>query len=567
MRLRLLFAACTFSIILSAQPARPVPAASTPQSEPDPKEACSIEGRVVDSSGKEGLRNANLTLSSPSAPQTQQMSYSAVTDTQGRFTIQNIRPGTSRLMAMRSGYVQTEYGSRGQGRPGTLLTLAPRQSLTSLELRMRRHGVIAGRVIDETGEPMERVQVYALRNRYFNGEWQLATSGSAGTDDLGNFRIFGLDPGRYFVRVTPSIMSISLAPTVGSTSQPQQSYLPVYYPGTTDQSAASLVEVESGQTAGGLVFTLTRSRAFRIQAQVQNMAIATGQVLSALRPRKAMAAPGELRFSGVDPKGRINILGVSPGSYTLAVSAASEDGKPWNAAADIDIVDRDETGLSLVLSPGLEVPGEVRVEEAPSITMKSLRVTAGGPNLMRLMTGTTTYSFGSSGNAQVGEDGKFLLSGMSPDKSDVTVTGLPDGCYIKSVQYSDQEILESGLDLSKGVAGSLLIAVRGDGATLEGSVTDKDSKPVTAATVVLIPKSASRRASAKFYKNASTDQQGKFSLKSVMPGEYSAYAWEDVETMAWMDPAFVKTVEDKGVDITMDPSGRQQLQLTAIPAK
>ncbi len=98
-------------------------------------------------------------------------------------------------------------------------------------------------------------------------------------------------------------------------------------------------------------------------------------------------------------------------------------------------------------------------------------------------------------------------------------------------------------------------------------MTDKDSKPVTAATVVLIPKATSRRASAKFYKNASTDQQGKFSLKSVMPGEYSAYAWEDVETMAWMDPAFVKTVEDKGVDITMDPSGRQQLQLTAIPAK
>jgi protocatechuate 3,4-dioxygenase beta subunit len=507
-------------------------------------------------------------LVSPGAPQAQQVSYTAVTDSQGRFSIQSIRPGAyRRLTATRSGYVQTEYGSRGQGRPGTLLTLAPRQSLTSLELRMRRHGVIAGKVVDETGEPVQEARVSALRSRYLNGEWQLATSGSASTDDLGNFRVFGLDPGRYFVRVTPGSMSFSLNPTAVNASQPQQSHLPVYYPGTTDQSAAAPVEVESGQTVAGLLFTLTRGRAFRVQVQVPNATGMTGTIMAALRPRKAMSVAGDLRMSVVDPKGRVNFQGVSPGSFTLSVSAASEEGKPWSASMDIDIVDRDETNLSLVLAPALELPGEIRAEDAPNIALKSLRVTASGPGVMRLMTGSATYSFGSSGNAQIGEDGKFVLTGMSPDKSDVNVTSLPEGVYIKSIQFNEQEILESGLDLSKGTAGSLLITVRGDGATLEGAVTDKDSKPVTAATVVLIPKPAGRRSAAKFYKNTSTDQQGRFSLKSVMPGEYRAYAWEDVETMAWMDPAFVKTVEDKGVDVTIDPNGRQQLSLTAIPAK
>ena len=156
---------------------------------------------------------------------------------------------------------------------------------------------------------------------------------------------------------------------------------------------------------------------------------------------------------------------------------------------------------------------------------------------------------------------------MIPDKADLNVTGLPEGFYIKSIQLGEQEILESGLDLSKGAAGPLRITLRSGTTTLEGSVTDKDSKPVASATVVLIPKSESRRRSAKFYKTAIADQQGHFTLKSVEPGEYKIYAWEDVETMAWMDADFVKPVENNGVAVTVEAGNRQQLQLKAIAAK
>ncbi len=567
MLIKLLLALWLVPVVLCAQAARPaaVPLSAAP--EVDPKEACSIGGKVVDTTTGEGLRNANLTLTSTTPGSRQQGSYTAVTDIQGRFAIQEIIPGTYRLMISRSGYVQMEYGSRGQGGAGTPLTLAARQSLASLEVRMRRYGVLAGRVVDEAGEPVERAQVSAMRYRYINGERQMTTVGSDSTDDQGNYRIFGLEAGRYYVRAAPGATGLALSTATVSSSQPQQTYLPVYYPGTTDQSMAAPVEVESGRQVTGLVFALTRSRGYRVLAQVQNVADITGGVMGVLRPRTGMMTLGESRFSTADGKNRLNWQGVAPGSYTLMVAASAEQGKPYSGRIDIDIDDRDETDLQVALSPGLELPGEIRVEESAEVALSSLRVTASTSSLSRLMTGAATYTFGSSANEKVEDDGKFLLTGLIPDKAVLNVTGLPEGLYIKSIQLGEQEILESGLDLSKGASGPLRITLRSGATTLEGSVTDKDSKPMASATVVLIPKSESRRRAAKFYKTATTDQQGHFTLKSVEPGEYKIYAWEEVETMAWMDADFLKPVESNGVAVTVEAGNRQQLQLKAIPAK
>src|SRR5207248_8888823 len=60
-------------------------------------------------------------------------------------------------------------------------------------------GVIAGRVLDEEGEPLPWAQVSALREVYSNGKRRLSPEALVPTNDLGEFRLFGLKPGRYFV--------------------------------------------------------------------------------------------------------------------------------------------------------------------------------------------------------------------------------------------------------------------------------------------------------------------------------------------------------------------------------
>jgi uncharacterized surface anchored protein len=181
--------------------------------------------------------------------------------------------------------------------------------------------------------------------------------------------------------------------------------------------------------------------------------------------------------------------------------------------------------------------------------------------------GPSSFTFGTSARAKVAEDGKFNLTNIFADANRLSVTGLPAGFYVKAMQMGSQDVLESAPDFGNAQGSGLRITVSGKAGTATGTVTDAADKPVGGATVVLIPKSEKRRSNVQFYKTATTDQKGLFTIKSVDPGDYKAYAWEDVETQAWMDPEFVKPVESKGTAVTVDPSGQHQMQLKAIPAE
>jgi hypothetical protein len=280
--------------------------------------------------------------------------------------------------------------------------------------------------------------------------------------------------------------------------------------------------------------------------------------------------PGASRFSGVNGS-KFDIRGVSPGSYTL-MSAMSDRGTSYSGRLDLDIADRDLTGIALPLNPGLDLPGEIVVEDNAQIDLTTLRVSLQGTNTSSLMTGAGTagggpsqFTFGTQASDKVGADGKFTLHNLFPDASRPTITPLPNGFYVKSIKFGEQEVLESGLDLSRGAGAALKITLSGQAGNITGTVNGDDGNPFSGATVVLIPKSDARRAVSQFYRNASSNQQGQFTFRNLDPGDYKIYAWEDVENSAWMDPEFVKPYESKATEVTLAPAGQQQLQLKTIP--
>jgi hypothetical protein len=75
-----------------------------------------------------------------------------------------------------------------------------------------------------------------------------------------------------------------------------------------------------------------------------------------------------------------------------------------------------------------------------------------------------------------------------------------------------------------------------------------------------------RREREAFYQTATSDLSGQFTFKSVTPGEYRVYAWEDVEYSAWMDPEFVKPLETRGEAVSVSEGGRQAIQVNLISA-
>ncbi len=96
---------------------------------------------------------------------------------------------------------------------------------------------------------------------------------------------------------------------------------------------------------------------------------------------------------------------------------------------------------------------------------------------------------------------------------------------------------------------------------MDGVVQDADNKPVTGATVVLVPDS--RRFS--LYKEEHSDQNGRFSMKGLTPGGYKLLAWEDIETGTFYDPEFLKKYESKAESLSLKPSDRRTIQVKAIP--
>src|SRR5437879_12052849 len=86
------------------QPANPPGNAQPTQ----PKDRCSIEGQVMNSLTGEPVRKAHITLQgmgSPNSRGANPSTYGAVTDAGGRFTIQDIEPGTYFMGAERNGFI------------------------------------------------------------------------------------------------------------------------------------------------------------------------------------------------------------------------------------------------------------------------------------------------------------------------------------------------------------------------------------------------------------------------------------------------------------------------------
>src|SRR5205807_7319601 len=133
---------------------------------------------------------------------------------------------------------------------------------------------------------------------------------------------------------------------------------------------------------------------------------------------------------------------------------------------------------------------------------------------------------------KVGADGKFILNGVTPVPFAITVGGVPDNCYVKSIRYGGREAPETGTDMSGG--GSLEITLSAAAAAVDGVVMDKDNKPAGGAMVALIPQNGSPAS------GRTADENGIISFKGLKPGEYRLIAWEDVEPGAYMDPDFVK---------------------------
>jgi hypothetical protein len=250
---------------------------------------------------------------------------------------------------------------------------------------------------------------------------------------------------------------------------------------------------------------------------------------------------------------------VTPGSY-FVIAQVNTRGKPLAARTPIQVGSSNIEGLSLTIRGGVTVSGKVRVEGESTASVATMRLVLQPAESGGML-------FGPAPTQQVKEDGSFQLEDVGADRYTVSLYGLPEGFYVKSVRSANLDVLAGGLDVAAGAPAPLDVVLSPNAGRVTGTVLDpKTQKAAAMVMVVMVPQEKERRDREAFYQTATTDFSGQFTFKSVTPGEYRAYAWEDAEYGAWMDPDFLKPLESRGEAVSVQESGRHAIQVNLISA-
>lgn len=550
--------ACAFlAVLLLASLSRAQAPTSAPLTS-KPEEECTISGSVVKLAGGEPLRKARVFLQ---ATDDRTREFSAITNAAGQFQIKGIDPGTYKLTVSRAGFVSQEYSQKKPGGPGAVLTLHSQQEVHDLIFRLIPAAVIAGKILDDDGEPLASVQVSALRETYSEGKRAFSTQGIVSTNDLGEYRLFGLAPGRYFVSaVYPHWGRFgNNEDDSGSPQQEAGGYAKMYYPGTPDRAKATPITLKPGDEIPSTEILMRQVLVYHVRGHVFNQIThKPGTEMNVmLMPRKKTH---DWEFSDLEANvekkdGSFDIAEVLPGSYSL-VAFWFDEGKVYTSSVAVDVGNANVEGLNVALGPGVTINGQIVWEGHPSLDKDELTISLDPIDFFRFFSGPT----------RVAQNNTFVLKDVGEGTYRVNVVGQSKDCYVKDVRYGESAALDEGLTVTRGTPASLEVIINSRGARVQGAVVDADGLPATGVWVALVPEE-SRRTASRLYKSGTTDQYGHFDLHGIAPGEYKLFSWEEAESGAWEDPEFLKPFEDKGERISFQEGDQKSLNFTAIRTK
>ena len=510
---------------LSVLAQAPVPSPDkNPDKKEDPASLCVVAGRVVTATDGSPLKSARVYLN-PENYRSSKQNYSATSDGDGRFLIKDIVPGRYQFFATRPGFVSQQYQSQGIG-DGAVLGLKAGQKISDVLFRMTMAAVITGRVNNEDGEAMLGIQITALRmpnedeledeGGYGSRKPSAMPVGAARTDDRGQFRIFGLKPGEYYLRAADSAEwdpSLVMQEDYWARQSLGSEYAPVYYPGVAQMGQAQLVPVRAGEEAHA-DFSMQHIKAVEVAGRVIGSGGSANEGWVTLY-MEGEGGMGSRLESSIDEKGNFRIKGVPPGSYVLTAHQRSEAGEVFEAHArqKLEVGGENIESLTIALGGGVNFEGRVRAEGGEPVKVDRLGI--------GLMPVDEENQFG--GHGRVKKDGTFQITSVEDGHYAVNVWGLEQEWYVKSVRLGAEDVREKGLQVGKGaLGGTLEVVISKASANLEGSVSE-GGQAMAGARVRLEPEPSTpyNRYRANSIR---TDQNGRFTFTGLPPGKYRVYA-------------------------------------------
>lgn len=526
------------------RPGLPVPPRDALPGELEPGSGV-IRGRVVRADDGTPLKRAHIRAASPSSRE----SWTTTTDELGRYELKELPAGRYTLFAQKAGFVSLQFGQRRVLESGTPIELAEGQTLDRADFRLPRGSVIAGRVYDEFGEPVAEAQVSALTYRYVSGRRQLTATGRPMvTDDLGQYRLFGLPPGEY-------VVSAVVREPMPMASQSDQStgYAPTYYPGTPRSVEAQTLAVELGSELHGVDFSLLPTRTARITGTVRDsvgrpLANAMIMLMEQTGAMTSSRSAGQAR-----PDGSFSIAGVAPGEYMLRVMprGPGTDNAEF-ATQKIAVAGQNIDGVHLITTKGTPVSGRIVFDGGAMPDFP--------PSAVRVFGQSAEPSFGPPGDGSVADNWTFQLHTSG---SRLLRPGTPPGWTLKSVLLRGTDITDTPVEFegSEEVSG-VEIVLTNRLSHVTGTVNDDRGGLSTDYTVVVFADDRERWTfPSRFVRTGRPDQDGLFKVDGLPPAQYLATALDYIPPGAWTDPDYLEQLLPGAVRFTLDEGETETLNL------
>lgn len=501
-----------------------------------------LEGTVTHAASRTPIRKAKVTLTAVGGDGA---AVSTDSGEDGRFVLKDVKPGRYRLNATKSGYETTGYAARRPGEgAGQTLRIDPGAVLTRMDIALPKHGVIAGKILDSDNEPVAKALVVALANVYYRqGHRTRLPRGTLPvmSNDLGEYRIGELPPGRYIVCAIPAGFYQPSTETNESRPAIVETSITTCYPNVPDMNDAPLLEIRDSSEIAATDIRLIKAKSVTVQGRVTGVPAGAGTISILNLNRKGAGPIGNVinpRTLVQGAEGRFEFKNVPPGSYILHTLPTGLGNMPFVVKANLEVGDQPLTDLNVPASVPFEVKAKIEGESGPDLKMGSIRVVLTPDDGI-----TSAIAMGTPD-----AEGNLLLANMVPGRYQVNIAGLPPTHYVKEIRTADQV---SGGDTVEVDSGSEITLTLGRAAgEITGTARDEKGEPFPGANVALIPYPQKPFR----MKAAGADQAGVYRLANVAPGEYDLVALENLELGALEDEEYLKPLRSKLTRIKVDGS-------------
>ena len=475
----------------------------------------------------------------------------ATTDTQGVYEFKELRAGRYTITANKGSYVALQYGQTRPTEAGKPIQVLDNQTIERVDFSLPHGAIISGRILDEYGEPLSDVMVAPQRFQYIQGQRRLTAAGrSAFSNDLGEFRIFGVPPGQYYLQATWR----NVSPIGFGNSENRNGYAPLFFPGTLEIAQAQRLTIGVGTEVSDVVMTMKPIKAVTVTGTIVD---SRGQAMNGMLLVSQPDGAGFMTMGApVRPDGTFALNGLAPGDYVITAQQMGNPQESEVATTKITVAGEDISGIHLVAAKPISTRGRVIVDPAAASSLPPrLMLQASSPQMMMSMMGPRAP-------AAVQDDMTFELK-TPPGLYRLNLVPGGMGWTIRSVRLNATDVTDGGFEVKAGedVSG-LEVELTNKLTTISGLVTNARGDAVKDySTIVFAQDSARWTSNTRYQSMGRPDQDGRFKIGGLPPGEYYIIALDRLDTGEASDPEFLERIRTKASRLSLNEGETKTVDL------